>query len=83
MDNVIILSDDLTGANDSGVQFAKHGMPTVVCIDDRQVLTPANSGTTCVMNVESRSLTPEAAFRKWSELLETQDLSQFQVIMKK
>ncbi|SFK95488.1 Uncharacterized conserved protein YgbK, DUF1537 family [Paenibacillus sp. 1_12] len=83
MDNVLILSDDLTGANDSGVQFAKHGLPTVVCIDDRQILTPAQTGTTCVVNVESRSLTPEAAYRKWSELLAAQNLSPFQVIIKK
>jgi uncharacterized protein YgbK (DUF1537 family) len=83
VDNVIILSDDLTGANDSGVQFAKHGIPTVVWIDDHQQLDPAVEGIACVINVESRSLTPDAAYSKWQNLLQVLDLSKFQVIMKK
>jgi uncharacterized protein YgbK (DUF1537 family) len=83
VDNIIILSDDLTGANDSGVQFAKHGIPTIVCIDDQEPLEPTASGIACVINVESRSLSPEEAYHKWSGLLQAINLSEFQVIMKK
>ncbi|MGG2197519.1 four-carbon acid sugar kinase family protein [Paenibacillus validus] len=83
VDNIIIVSDDLTGANDSGVQFAKHGIPTVVCIDDCQLPDPASEGTACVINVESRSLSPEEAYRKWGRLLESIDLSSYQIVFKK
>ncbi|NHN28949.1 four-carbon acid sugar kinase family protein [Paenibacillus agricola] len=83
MDNIIILSDDLTGANDSGVQFAKRGIPTVVCIDDKQTIDPDVSGIAVVINVESRSLLPDEAYSKWTQLLSTIEFSKFQVIMKK
>ncbi len=30
---IIVIADDLTGANDTGVQFTKHGLKTIVDID--------------------------------------------------
>jgi uncharacterized protein YgbK (DUF1537 family) len=83
MDNIIIFSDDLTGANDSGVQFAKQGIPSIVWIDDNQALDPGLAGTASVINVESRSLSPAEAYAKWGQLLQKVDLGKFQVIIKK
>ncbi|MFW6309289.1 MAG: four-carbon acid sugar kinase family protein, partial [bacterium] len=31
---IYVIADDLTGANDTGVQFAKNGFKTVVLIPD-------------------------------------------------
>ena len=82
MNNILILSDDLTGANIRG-QSAKLGIPTRVWIDDQQIADIASEGMVCVVNVESRSLTPDEARRKWTELAEALPLDRFQIIMKK
>jgi D-threonate/D-erythronate kinase len=60
---LLIIADDLTGANDTGVQFAKQGIAVIVSIhhhtpkfiDDCEVL---------VVNTESRHLSADEAFRR-------------------
>ncbi|HEX4949572.1 MAG TPA: four-carbon acid sugar kinase family protein [Blastocatellia bacterium] len=65
MPQLLIIADDLTGANDTGVQFAKRGFDVLVNIHCEQDL-PARAPEcqVLVVNTESRHLPPvEAAQR--------------------
>ncbi|NPV04473.1 MAG: four-carbon acid sugar kinase family protein [Syntrophaceae bacterium] len=60
---IVVLADDLTGANDTGVQFAKQGLKSLVLISlpdspsdlDEDVL---------IVDTQSRALTPAEAYEK-------------------
>ncbi|MDQ6596128.1 four-carbon acid sugar kinase family protein [Bacillus salipaludis] len=57
-----VIADDLTGANDTGVQFAKQGLNTAVLFSETQ-LQPAHLGAdVIVLNSDSRALTSEKAY---------------------
>ncbi|WP_167577809.1 four-carbon acid sugar kinase family protein [Ammoniphilus sp. YIM 78166] len=59
----IIISDDLTGANDTGVQFAKQGLSTISLLD----LSAKDSipeSDIWVVNAETRSMDGESAYEK-------------------
>jgi len=65
---VVIIADDLTGANDSGAQLALAGLSTSVLFGyereagiDREAI---------VLNTDSRSLEPKEAYRKAREAVE-------------
>lgn len=49
-----IIADDLTGANDSGVQLTKKGIPTSVLFDIPQASNRLNHGL--VIDTNSRAL---------------------------
>ncbi|WP_347551300.1 four-carbon acid sugar kinase family protein [Pseudalkalibacillus hwajinpoensis] len=56
-----VIADDLTGANDTGVQFAKQGLDTTVLFPDT-ILQPTNmTGDVIVLNSNSRALPAENA----------------------
>ena len=60
---LLILADDLTGANDAGVQFAKRGVPSVVLVENS--LTELPSGyEVVVVNTESRHVPASEAARR-------------------
>jgi uncharacterized protein YgbK (DUF1537 family) len=60
---IAVIADDLTGANDTAVQFAKQGLKTIVLLG-----TDFPTGTieenVVVTDSRSRSLTPDEAYRK-------------------
>lgn len=57
-----IIADDLTGANDSGVQLARHGLKTSVLFHmDESSLT---SYDTVVFDTDSRSIDAEEAYNR-------------------
>ena len=57
---LLIIADDLTGANDTGVQFAKQGIRVIVSIRHEQLLqTWADDCQVLVVNTESRHVLPE------------------------
>lgn len=56
---IIVVADDLTGANDAGVQIAKRGIGTVTLLDPD--LLGEVSSQAIVFDTESRSLTPDSA----------------------
>jgi D-threonate/D-erythronate kinase len=60
---IAVIADDLTGANDTGVQFAKQGLKTIVLIGTHfpSGMVDAN---VVVMDSQSRSLKPDEAYRK-------------------
>jgi len=56
---VIVIADDLTGANDTGVQIAKRGLETVTVVDPGLVGDTVADGI--VLDTESRTLPTDAA----------------------
>jgi D-threonate/D-erythronate kinase len=63
--HILVLADDLTGSNDTGVQFTRRGYQTAVIL-------PGSAGKTrscvpedvSVIDTESRFLDPQAAYQK-------------------
>ena len=76
----LIIADDLTGSNDTGVQMRKRGIPVDV------ILFPENKKTdrSIVLDTESRNLSPDEAYQKVKDLtkkvLENND---FDIVYKK
>ena len=60
MTGFLIIADDLTGSNDTGVQFARRGFETVISIETE----PDPNATVCVMDTESRHIAPAEAARR-------------------
>ncbi|MGI6432525.1 MAG: four-carbon acid sugar kinase family protein [Sphaerochaetaceae bacterium] len=59
----IVLADDLTGANDSGVHFLSEHGKVIVNIDPRDG-EPLSFAQTTIINTDSRLLTPKQAYDK-------------------
>lgn len=57
-----VIADDLTGANDTGVQFAKNGLNTTVLFSDTQLQPTHLSEDVIVLNSDSRALNSEIAY---------------------
>ena len=64
---IAVIADDLTGANDTGVQFAKQGLKTIVLMG-RDFPSGSSDDDVVVMDSQSRSLTPGEAYRKVAAL---------------
>ncbi|OQP05159.1 Hrp-dependent type III effector protein [Geobacillus sp. 46C-IIa] len=66
---ITIIADDLTGANDSGAQFARYGLNTSVLFQlDSNALHQSNA---VVIDADSRSLPKEKAYKKVKSIAET------------
>ncbi|MDT8902851.1 four-carbon acid sugar kinase family protein [Anaeroselena agilis] len=63
---IAVIADDLTGANDTGVQFAKQGLATVVLLDARQFSSDAASDVV-VVDIGSRAVPPGEAYARAAE----------------
>ncbi|MBU8878288.1 four-carbon acid sugar kinase family protein [Bacillus sp. FJAT-29790] len=57
-----IIADDLTGASDSAVQFAKQGLNTTVLFSNTQLQSTHLSADVIVLNSDSRALNSEKAY---------------------
>lgn len=65
MIKLLVIADDLTGALDTGVQFAKKGIPTEVRIEGAGkslYAQEAGEHAVVVVDTESRHISPEEAF---------------------
>src|SRR4051812_12242875 len=60
-----IIADDLTGANDSGVQLAKIGLKTSVVF--RRNMQAVREQEAVVINTDSRSISKGEAYRRVKE----------------
>ncbi len=58
-----VIADDLTGANDTGVQFAKQGLNTTVLFSDTELQPKHLSEDVIVLNSDSRALSAEQAYQ--------------------
>lgn len=66
--NVIVIADDFTGSNDTGVQLAKKGARTEVMLNPQQ--KPSRRADVLVINTESRALEAKAAAQAVSVALD-------------
>ncbi|QGQ45028.1 four-carbon acid sugar kinase family protein [Metabacillus sediminilitoris] len=57
-----VIADDLTGANDTGVQFAKQDLNTTVLFSDTKLQPTHLSEDVIVLNSDSRALISEKAY---------------------
>ncbi|WP_159565476.1 D-threonate kinase [Budvicia diplopodorum] len=64
---IVVIADDFTGANDTGVQLAKKGARTEVMLN--QVDKPSKRADVQVINTESRALNAQAAAKKVHDAL--------------
>ncbi|WP_219640487.1 four-carbon acid sugar kinase family protein [Cohnella sp. CFH 77786] len=76
-----IIADDLTGANDTGVQFARRGLATSVLLEPDPDL--AKDLDVVVIDTDSRSLAPGEAYRKVKNASEYLRQYPFEFIYKK
>lgn len=76
----LIIADDFTGANDTGVQLCKRGIDTEVLFAGKPLAADISS---IVIDTESRTILPEAADKSVRIALEKVDFSQFDYVMKK
>ena len=68
---IYVIADDLTGANDTGVQFTKKGYNTIVSVLDEQstIIIPDNLDV-FVMDTETRELESKTARKRLKSILE-------------
>lgn len=59
--NIAVIADDLTGANDTGVQMARQGLATSVLLELKMV---GGKQEAVVFDTDSRSLSPQEAYQK-------------------
>jgi len=72
MAKVIVVADDLTGANATGVLLKKNGFDTYTVLDVADGGDPALTGCDClVVPTESRAIESQEAYRRVKTALET------------
>lgn len=59
-----VIADDLTGANDTGVQFAKQGLTVQVFLNDLVEKDLGHSPEVMVLDTDSRAASPAEAFAR-------------------
>ena len=79
MNRYLIVADDFTGANDTGVQLKRRGVPP--CVFFSSDFTPSEASF--VLDTESRALGPEEAAAAVRAGLKGVDLTAFGRVMKK
>ena len=80
MNRYLIIADDLTGSNDTGIQLKRHGYETIVTMDPGTV---GSLKASYVLNTESRPLKGAAAFDLVKKLLSGIDMSVYNHVIKK
>ena len=81
---IYVIADDLTGANDTGVQFTKKGYSTIVSVLDEQstIIIPDNLDV-FVMDTETRELESKTARKILKSILEKININNKDVVYKK
>ncbi|WP_026894699.1 four-carbon acid sugar kinase family protein [Clostridiisalibacter paucivorans] len=79
----IIIADDLTGSNDTGVQFSKKGLKTGVVTDFSGIKEAINNLDTIVIDTESRFDKKEIAYDKVKEVANIAETEGVNYIYKK
>lgn len=83
MTRLLIIADDFTGSLDTGVQFAKRGINTLVTVLRDQAVDLTADCQALVVNTESRHVPPEEAYRKVRAVTESALAAGFTHIYKK
>lgn len=80
MDRYLIIADDFTGANDTGVQLRRRGLATSVIFSGKKLPV----GTGClVVDTESRGATAETASASVSAACEQVNFDDYKYVIKK
>ncbi|KAA8668771.1 four-carbon acid sugar kinase family protein [Clostridium sp. HV4-5-A1G] len=79
MDNFLIIADDFTGANDTGVQLKKRGIKTNVILNHKYI----NAGRSYVIDTESRNIPQNEAYEKMKNIVSTALKFKFDYVYKK
>jgi len=83
MKHIAIIADDLTGASDSGVQFARKGLQTQVIFDVLQIANQAHVTEAVVVDTDSRSVAAEIAYANVKEAAQQVKEAGFSYVYKK
>ena len=59
-----VIADDITGANDTGVQFKKAGFNTIIAVNDKYIEEVIDRADVVVINTDSRTDPQEVAYKK-------------------
>lgn len=78
-----VIADDLTGANDTGVQFARQGARTLVPLDWHDLGGLGRRADVLVLNTNSRALPADVAARRARVAAEALRKARVEVIYKK
>ena len=78
-DRYLIIADDFTGANDTGVQLRRRGFATEVLFSGK----PVGTEHSVVIDTESRTVHPDHAYEIVSHAVESVDFSGFRYVIKK
>ena len=80
---IVVIADDLTGANDTGVQFAKQGLKTLVLMRVEGPFADLEEDV-LVIDTQSRAMQPEDAYRAvQAAALLFRDRDAFEAVYKK
>ena len=63
MIQLVVFADDFTGAVDTGVQFSKQGISTLVTLD-RSLDIAESTAEVLIVDVESRHVSPQEAYQR-------------------
>lgn len=80
MKKCLVIADDFTGANDTGVQLTKRGIDTYVVLDGENVVDDSIS---YVLDTESRGLSERKAYEKIKEQIKDIFKREFDMVYKK
>ena len=80
MNRYLIIADDFTGANDTGVQMCRRGLNTSVIFAGRSIPADASS---VVIDTESRGMEGETAYSVTAAALKQVDFFQYKYVIKK
>lgn len=83
MGQMAIIADDLTGASDSGVQFARKGLATSVVFDLQKIKDEFQNVDTVVIDTDSRAIPASEAYERVKHAAEVLRLQGFTQIYKK
>lgn len=75
----LIIADDFTGANDTGVQLRRRGFATEVLFSDKLM----SEDKSIVIDTESRAEKPDAAYELVRKALEHVEFDRFRYVIKK
>jgi len=68
IDSTVIIADDLTGANDTALQFFKKGNSAKIIIDCNQDFHEIEKTDVWSISTESRNIDKEIAFKRVNEV---------------
>ncbi len=83
MVSLAIIADDLTGASDTGVQFAKQDLKTTVLFSESQLVPSNITGDVIVINSDSRAIESDEAYNRVRNIASTLHNSGVKNIFKK